>query len=85
MADFGDVTMQAWRHGTYSKYAKGQCRCDRCSTYQRERVARNRSERLRDGNLKHGTRSAYDCGCRCEACRAERRRIYRTQERAAAA
>jgi hypothetical protein len=60
------------RHGTYKAYAEARCRCYRCVAYQRERVARNRAERLASGRLNHGTRSARDCGCQCEPCLATR-------------
>jgi hypothetical protein len=68
--------MAEWRHGTYSRYFRGGCRCPECVAYQRSRVARNRAERVEAGRLNHGTRSAYDAGCRCPACRARRVRAY---------
>ena len=60
-------------HGTYTMYGKRGCRCAECREGQRARVARNRAERLAAGRLTHGTRSAYDAGCRCQWCKAERR------------
>lgn len=60
------------KHGTYSTYARGACRCDLCVTQQRERVRANRADRLASGRLSHGTRSAYDAGCRCDLCRRAR-------------
>lgn len=59
-------------HGTYTMYARRGCRCDSCKEYQRARVAKNRSDRLKTGNLSHGTRSAYDAGCRCMDCKVVR-------------
>ena len=60
-------------HGTYTRYADHGCRCDACRAYQRDRVARNRADRLASGRLNHGTRSARDAGCRCDACVMTRR------------
>ena len=64
------------RHGTYAMYYRGNCNCRRCREYQRQRVARSRAERLATGRLSHGTRSAYDAGCRCDPCKAARREAY---------
>lgn len=55
-------------HGTYAAYFKHKCRCVACSAYQNGRNARNRADRKASGRLNHGTRSAYDAGCRCGAC-----------------
>jgi hypothetical protein len=63
-------------HGTYNAYFWGECRCTLCREGQRQRVARNRAERLASGSLSHGTRSAYDAGCRCEPCKDARRAAY---------
>jgi hypothetical protein len=63
------------KHGTCAMYAFG-CRCTPCSEQQRQRVARNRADRLASGRLTHGTRSAYDAGCRCDPCRQARRETY---------
>mgnify|MGYP007115078499 CR=1 FL=1 len=63
-------------HGTYVAYARHGCRCDRCATAQRDRVRRNRADRLATGRLNHGTRSARDAGCKCPPC-IETRRPYR--------
>lgn len=62
-------------HGTYKVYSKMKCRCDECSSYQRNRVAKNRADRLANGRITHGTRSGYDAGCRCEKCGGLRRAI----------
>lgn len=62
-------------HGTYSTYFRRKCRCDECRRYQRERVARNRAERLARGVV-HGSRSSYDAGCRCDYCLGARRLAY---------
>lgn len=59
-------------HGTYSRYARQGCRCATCKERQRQRVAANRADRLATGRLNHGTRSAYDAGCRCKDCRRAR-------------
>lgn len=64
--------MSTLNHGTYTMYARRKCRCDECKAYQRNRVAKNRAERLATGNLTHGTRSAYDAGCRCMYCKKAR-------------
>ncbi len=64
-------------HGTYRMHAAPhRCRCAECCAYQNERVARNRASRMETGNLNHGTRSAYDAGCKCEGCRMARRNAY---------
>lgn len=69
-------------HGTYRMYAAPfRCRCDACRAYQNDRVARNRADRLASGNLNHGTRSAYDAGCKCGSCRLARRAAYLENER----
>ena len=59
-------------HGSYRMYFKHKCRCPECKSYQRERVANNRRDRLESGRLNHGSRSAYDCGCRCDKCKEAR-------------
>lgn len=63
---------QTLEHGTYTMYARRKCRCDKCRGYQRARVAKNRADRLKTGNLSHGSRSSYDAGCRCLACKKSR-------------
>ena len=63
-------------HGTYSTYFWNNCRCDLCRENQAARNRRNRARQLATGNLNHGTRSAYDAGCRCDACRGARREAY---------
>ena len=37
----------------------------------------NRAKRLAAGTLNHGTRTAYDCGCRCLQCLDARKAIYK--------
>lgn len=71
----------SYRHGTYVAYAKHHCRCDKCREQQRSRVARNRKDRKKSGRLNHGTRSAYDCGCRCASCLAIRAEIYERESK----
>lgn len=66
------MTTTSYTHGTYTGYYWHKCRCSKCTEYQRTRVARNRADRLASGRLSHGTRSAYDAGCRCEPCLAVR-------------
>jgi hypothetical protein len=66
----------SFTHGTASGYERHGCRCDLCRANHNERVARNRADRLASGPLSHGTRSAYDAGCRCAACMEDRRRAY---------
>ena len=68
-------------HGTATAYFWDNCRCELCRETHNRRVARNRAERLASGNLNHGTRSAYDCGCRCDPCRNARRETYQRLER----
>lgn len=71
-------------HGTYSRYGRSGCRCATCTTRQRERVARNRAERLvvlLSTPVGHGSRSSYDAGCRCDRCKAARSAAYRRLER----
>lgn len=53
-----------------NRYVAG---CETCKAYQRDRVARNRAERLETDRLTHGNRSSYDAGCRDACCRAVRR------------
>lgn len=48
---------------TYQRYG---CRCHGCRAAHNERVRQNRADRLATGRLNHGTRSAYDAGCRCK-------------------
>lgn len=67
-------------HGTYTMYARKKCRCDECRGYQRNRVAKNRADRLKSGNLSHGSRSAYDAGCRCLSCKNARSEAGKTEE-----
>lgn len=62
-------------HGTYTMYARNGCRCESCREYQNSRVRRNRADRLENRRLAHGTRSAYDAGCRCVHCRNRRAKI----------
>lgn len=53
------------------------CKCVICRAANALRVARNRARRAADPDrLSHGTRSAYDAGCRCEPCTDERRIAY---------
>ena len=70
-------------HGTYAAYFRDKCRCPACSTYQSARNARNRADRMAAGRLNHGTRSAYDAGCRCASCVEARGDAYRRLERGA--
>lgn len=67
------MTHDLLRHGTYTAYARWDCRCRECVAYQNDRVRRNRAERKATGRLSHGTRSAWDAGCRCESCLATKR------------
>lgn len=64
------------KHGTSRAYETG-CRCELCASYQRDRVRRNRAERLESGRLNHATRSAYDAGCRCRTCQLARKQAAR--------
>lgn len=64
--------MTAINHGTCAAYERHGCRCDTCREHHNARVRADRARRLADGNLNHGTRSAYDAGCRCAACKAVR-------------
>lgn len=70
--------MKARQHGTYRRYFVDKCRCDLCREAQRARVAQNRADRLVSGRLNHGTRSAYDAGCRCLPCTVHRMTVTRT-------
>lgn len=65
------------QHGSCARYELDGCRCPLCKHNHNERVKRNRRERLESGLLSHGTRSAYDAGCRCPECAAARRDAYR--------
>lgn len=51
-----------------SLYDRHGCRCGPCRKAHNDRVRRNRAAR-RKNPVSHGTRSSYDAGCRCEACR----------------
>lgn len=46
-------------------YERHGCKCAGCRAAHADRVRRNRADRLAAGRLTHGTRSAYDAGCRC--------------------
>ncbi len=76
-------TIQPVNHGTSAAYDGAGCRCDVCRGYQAMRVRRNRRERVAAGRLTHGTRSAYDAGCRCPACKDARKVRYAIAERGA--
>lgn len=67
--------MAAGEHGTYTMYFRQKCTCEKCRKYQRDRVRRNRADRLKKNRLSHGTRSAYDAGCRCVHCRDIRAKV----------
>lgn len=73
---------EVYAHGTSTAYDRCGCRCEVCRGWQAHRVRRNRKARLAAGRLTHGTRSAYDAGCRCPACKDARKIRY--QPRAAA-
>lgn len=55
-------------HGA-NTYKRGECRCEICKAGHRDWTRANRKARLETGRLNHGTRSAYDAGCRCFTCR----------------
>lgn len=64
-------------HSPTTGYERHNCRCEACVAHHNARVKQNRQERLADGRLTHGTRSAYDAGCRCVDCSEVRRAAYR--------
>jgi len=66
----------SYRHGTLSAYRNHGCRCTRCTDAQAMSSRRNRLSRLSSGRLSHGSRSAYDAGCRCGQCRSARIEAY---------
>jgi hypothetical protein len=73
-------------HGSASSYRSGLCREECCREPHRIATAQNRAERLKAGRINHGTRSGYDAGCRCPACRGARSAAHvRASQRAAAA
>lgn len=64
-------------HGTRRGYDRDRCRCTLCRAVNADRVARNRAARFANPErLNHGHRSAYDAGCRCEACSLVRQSAY---------
>lgn len=63
-------------HSPIAGYERHGCRCDACVAGHNARVRENRRQRLAEGRLSHGTRSAYDAGCRCEDCGKARREAY---------
>jgi hypothetical protein len=69
-------------HGTCAAYERHHCRCDLCRETHNARVRANRADRLASGRIVHGTRSAYDAGCRCDACFEARRSSYPAEARA---
>lgn len=76
MAASGELRHGAMRGG----YLRG-CRCSECRGVNAERVRRNRERRQADpSRLNCGTRSAYDAGCRCEACLLLRQSVYWREE-----
>ena len=76
--------MSTSQHGTDYRYTRLGRRCPMCVENHRARIAAERKARLDAGRLNHGTRSAYDAGCRCDECRAARRRAYERYERRSA-
>lgn len=66
--------------GSMRSYRRG-CRCTPCRGANAARVRDNRAARLADpARLTHGTRSAYDAGCRCRECWLTRRDAYWIRE-----
>lgn len=57
-------------HGTYTCYVKRRCRLPECKAAAAEYKQR-RKQQLIDNpqDMKHGTRVAYEAGCRCDACK----------------
>jgi hypothetical protein len=72
----------SYTHGTYTAYGRYRCRCVACVAYQNGRNQRNRADRKSSGRLSHGTRSAYDAGCRCDDCLGARRAVYEVENAA---
>lgn len=87
------------RHGTANGYSSG-CRCPGCTSahneYQKRYHARPERVALRErtklvglplGDERHGTRNAYNMGCRCPMCREIHRRygssLYGPEEKKA--
>lgn len=69
------------QHGSHYRYKMLGCRCPMGVEAHRRRTEESRMNRLLEGRLSHGTRSAYDAGCRCDDCRKARRDAYRRLER----
>ena len=62
------------RHGRYSTYTHGRCRCVECRAAHRRYSRDRRMRALRFGlppGVEHGTYHAYcNLGCRCDDCKA---------------
>ena len=71
MGNSTNKTKKKPAHGTYTRYKYHKCRCKRCraaiALYVTEYRERNMNSKSLP-NLTHGTRSAYNNGCRCEDC-----------------
>ena len=68
MGNSTNKTKKKPAHGTYTRYKYHDCRCRRCKTAVAAYVKAYREKDSGDKLLTHGTRSAYNCGCRCEDC-----------------
>lgn len=64
-------------HG-YAAYSGGRCRCvEICRPAAKDYRRQQRAKRLawlqaNPDDTGHGSRAAYDCGCRCKACQEAR-------------
>jgi hypothetical protein len=61
------------RHGTINGYRCDGCRCADCTEAKRLYTREQRRAYLASGRINHGTASAWDAGCRCGQCRANKR------------
>jgi hypothetical protein len=56
------------KHGTYTEYARYDCRCELCKEAARRHTREYKQRPLKEKNLTHGLVSTYNNGCRCELC-----------------
>lgn len=64
--------LRSWSHGTRWGYEGHGCRCDECKRAHADHVLlqARRKGRPEKKTARHGTRSKYVKGCRCQPCRA---------------
>lgn len=82
------------RHGTRWCYSHHRCRCDACAAAQRAYAVSDQGKAARKtgfaraliamradpGDARHGTKTGYDYGCRCDRCRAATAEVTRAHQ-----